>query len=41
MFHLVLVYDCESWALTLRVGRGLRVFDSEAIFGPKMEENEE
>jgi hypothetical protein len=37
----VIVYGCESWSLTLREGRRLRVFENAAlkrIFGPKREE---
>jgi len=35
------VYGCETWSVTLREERRLRVFDSDVlrkIFGPKMDE---
>ena len=46
MFHifiilLVVLYGCESWSLTLREERRLRVFENGAlrrIFGPKRDE---
>jgi hypothetical protein len=40
IFHVVL-YGCETWSLTLREKRRLRVFENRAlrrIFGPKREE---
>jgi hypothetical protein len=38
----VMLYGCETWSLTLKEERRLRVFDNEVlrrIFGPKREEN--
>ena len=38
--HVVL-YGCETWSLTLREERRLRVFENRVlrrVFGPKMEE---
>jgi hypothetical protein len=37
---LVVVYGCETWSLTLRNERRLRVFENKVlrIFGPKMHE---
>jgi hypothetical protein len=38
----VVVYGCETWSLTLREGRKLRVFEIgvlRRIFGPKREES--
>jgi len=35
---LVILYGCETWSLTLRVGSRLRVFENRVlrrIFGPK------
>jgi hypothetical protein len=37
----VVVYGCETWSLTLREGRRLRVFENRVlrrIFGPKRDE---
>jgi hypothetical protein len=37
----VVLYGCETWSLTLREERGLRVFDNRTlrrIFGPKRDE---
>ena len=37
----VVLYGCETWSLTLREERRLRVFENRAlrrVFGPKMEE---
>jgi hypothetical protein len=37
----VVLYGCESWSLTLREERRLRVFENRvlrSIFGPKMDE---
>jgi hypothetical protein len=37
----VVLYGCETWSLTLREERRLRVFENEVlrrIFGPKMDE---
>ena len=37
----VVLYGCETWSLTLREERGLRVFENRVlrkIFGPKKEE---
>ena len=37
----VVSYGCESWSLTLREGRGLRVFETRVLrrmFGPKRDE---
>jgi len=37
----VVLYGCETWSLTLREGRGLRVFENgvlRRIFGPKRDE---
>ena len=37
----VVLYGCETWSLTLRVERRLRVFENRVlrrIFGPKMDE---
>jgi len=37
----VVLYGCETWSLTLREGRGLRVSDNRVlrrIFGPKRDE---
>jgi len=37
----VVLYGCESWSLTLREERRLRVFDNKVfrrIFGPKTDE---
>ena len=37
----VIVYGCETWSLTLRKKRRLRIFEnrvSRRIFGPKMDE---
>ena len=36
--HLLVLYGCETWSLTLREERGLRVFDNRVlrrIFGSK------
>jgi hypothetical protein len=41
MILLVVVYGCESWSLTLREKRRLRVYENRAlrrIFGPKKDE---
>jgi len=38
---LPVVYGCETWSLTLREERGLRVFDNRVlrrIFGPERDE---
>ena len=37
---LVVLYGCETWSLTFREGRGLRVFENRVlrIFGPKRDE---
>jgi hypothetical protein len=38
---VTLVYGCETWSLTLREGRGLRVFQNmmpRRISGPKRDE---
>jgi len=34
------VYGCETWSLTLREKRGMRVFDKRVlrIYGPKRDE---
>ena len=40
----VLLYDCETWPLTLKEEYRLRVFENRIlrqIFGPKMDENGE
>jgi hypothetical protein len=40
----VVLYGCETWSLTLREERGLRVFENMIlmrIFGPKRDENGE
>ena len=40
ILHVVL-YGCESWSLTLREERGLRVFENRVlrrVFGPKRDE---
>jgi hypothetical protein len=37
---LAVLYECETWSLTLREEHGLRVFENKVlrrIFGPKME----
>jgi len=37
----VLLYECETWSLTLREERSLRVFESRVprrIFGPRRDE---
>jgi hypothetical protein len=37
----VVLYECETWSLTLREERGLRVFENRVlkrIFGPKRDE---
>ena len=37
----VVLYGCETWSLTLREGRSLRVFENRAlrrVFEPKMDE---
>src|SRR5215469_6191789 len=37
----VVLYGCETWSLTLREGRRLRVFENRVlrrVFGPKMDE---
>jgi hypothetical protein len=37
----VLLYECETWSITLREQRRLRVFESKVlrgIFGPKVDE---
>ena len=37
----VVLYGCETWSLTLREGRRLRVFENRVlrrIFGPKRDE---
>jgi hypothetical protein len=37
----IVLYECETWSLTLREGRRLRVFDNRVlrrIFGPKRDE---
>ena len=37
----VVFYGCETWSLTLRVERSLRVFENRVlrrIFGPKRDE---
>jgi len=38
---LVVLYGCETWSVTWRVGRRLRVFENRVlrrIFGPKRDE---
>jgi hypothetical protein len=38
---LVVLYECETWSLTLREERRLRVFENRVlrkVFGPKMDE---
>jgi hypothetical protein len=38
---LVVLYGCETWSLTLREGKRLRVFENRVlrrIFGPKRDE---
>ena len=38
---LVVLYECETWSVTLREERGLRVFENRVlrrIFGPKRDE---
>jgi hypothetical protein len=37
----VVLYGCETWSLTLREDRGLRMFDNKGfrgVFGPKRDE---
>jgi hypothetical protein len=37
----VVLYECETWSLTLREEHGLRVFDNRVLkrlFGPKRDE---
>ena len=39
--HVVYLYGCETWALTLREERKLRVFENmvlRRIFGPRRDE---
>ena len=39
--HNLVLYGCETWSLTLREERWLRVFDNRVlrgIFGPKRDE---
>jgi hypothetical protein len=41
MMTFVILYGCETWSLTLREDRRLRVFENRVlrrIFGPKREE---
>jgi hypothetical protein len=40
-FNVVHLHGCETWSLTLREERGLRMFDNRVlrrIFGPRMDE---
>ena len=34
----VVLYGCETWSLTLREERRLRVFENRRVFGPKRDE---
>ena len=41
LFHIVVLYGCETWSLTLREERKLRVFENmvlRRIFGPRRDE---
>ena len=41
MKNVYVLYGCETWSLTLKVERGLRVFENRVlrrIFGPKRDE---
>jgi len=41
MVILIVLYGCETWSLTLREGRKLRVFENmvlRRIFGPRRDE---
>jgi hypothetical protein len=41
MILLVVLYECETWSLTLREERRLRVFENRVlrrVFGPKRDE---
>jgi len=40
-FIVLVLYECETWSLTLKVERRLTVFDNRVrrgLFGPKREE---
>jgi hypothetical protein len=37
----VVLYRCETWSLTLREERRLRVFENRKVFGPKKDEGME